>query len=86
LKYMLMQSSKLYRFTGCLAAALILLSGLNPSSAAAAIPASPVPALPHYDVVVIGSEIQGVLLAKEAVKAGLKVLMLDPDSGNGNYI
>ncbi|WP_240479730.1 FAD-dependent oxidoreductase [Paenibacillus wynnii] len=31
-----------------------------------------------YDVVVIGSEIQGVLLAKEAQAAGLKVLILDP--------
>ena len=32
----------------------------------------------HYDVVIIGSEIQGVLLAKEAHKLGLKVKILDP--------
>jgi hypothetical protein len=83
---MFMQSSKLYRFTICLAAALILLSGSSLSIAAAAKPSSSSPAVSSYDVVVIGSEIQGVLLAKEAVKAGLKVLMLDPRSKPGGEL
>lgn len=40
----------------------------------------------RYDVVVIGSEIQGVLLAKEAHKLGLKVLILDPRSRPGGEL
>lgn len=39
-----------------------------------------------YDVVVIGSEIQGVLLAKEAYAAGLKVLILDPSPKPGGEL
>ncbi|MBT2291446.1 FAD-dependent oxidoreductase [Paenibacillus albidus] len=40
----------------------------------------------RYDVVVIGSEIQGVLLAKEARKQGLNVLILDPRSKPGGEL
>ncbi|MGF7048272.1 hypothetical protein J2T13_002779 [Paenibacillus sp. DS2015] len=40
----------------------------------------------HYDVVVIGSEIQGVLLAREARNLGLKVLILDPRSKPGGEL
>ncbi|ULO07734.1 FAD-dependent oxidoreductase [Paenibacillus sp. 19GGS1-52] len=39
-----------------------------------------------YDVVVIGSEIQGVLLAKEARNLGLKVIILDPRSKPGGEL
>ncbi|WP_054954697.1 FAD-dependent oxidoreductase [Paenibacillus dakarensis] len=40
----------------------------------------------RYDVVVIGSEIQGVLLAREAVKHGLDVIILDPRSESGGEL
>lgn len=40
----------------------------------------------RYDVVVIGSEIQGVLLAKEAQNHGLKVMILDPRSRIGGEL
>ncbi|WP_438348657.1 FAD-dependent oxidoreductase [Paenibacillus sp. FA6] len=40
----------------------------------------------RYDVVVIGSEIQGALLAKEAHQLGLKVLILDPRSKQGGQL
>lgn len=40
----------------------------------------------HYDIVVIGSEIQGVLLAREARKQGLSVLILDPRSKPGGEL
>jgi hypothetical protein len=40
----------------------------------------------YYDVVVIGSEIQGVLLAREAQKQGLSVLILDPRSKPGGEL
>ncbi|MFB5673841.1 FAD-dependent oxidoreductase [Paenibacillus terreus] len=39
-----------------------------------------------YDVVVIGSEIQGVLLAREARNNGLRVLILDPRSKPGGEL
>lgn len=39
-----------------------------------------------YDVVVIGSEIQGVLLAKEAHALGLNVIILDPRSKPGGEL
>ncbi|MDP4097313.1 FAD-dependent oxidoreductase [Paenibacillus sp. P96] len=39
-----------------------------------------------YDVVVIGSEIQGVLLAREARNHGLRVLILDPRSKPGGEL
>jgi hypothetical protein len=68
----------------CLAAALLLqlTSFLFPAAPAEAAPAG----APAYDVVVIGSEIQGVLLAREASKAGLKVLLLDPRSKPGGEL
>lgn len=40
----------------------------------------------HYDVVVIGSEIQGVLLAKAAKENGLNVIILDPRSKAGGEL
>lgn len=40
----------------------------------------------HYDVVVIGSELQGVLLAKSARDQGLNVLILDPRSKPGGEL
>lgn len=40
----------------------------------------------RYDIVVIGSEIQGVLLAREAMKQGLDVLILDPRSKPGGEL
>lgn len=40
----------------------------------------------HYDVVVIGSELQGVLLAKSARDLGLDVLILDPRSKPGGEL
>ncbi|HEY2491754.1 MAG TPA: FAD-dependent oxidoreductase [Paenibacillus sp.] len=40
----------------------------------------------QYDVIVIGSEIQGVLLAREARNLGLKVLILDPRSKPGGEL
>ncbi|MHA6531768.1 FAD-dependent oxidoreductase [Paenibacillus sp. BAC0078] len=76
------------RFKSILIAALILLLlllSIKPSRTTAV--RSTVPSgTSGYDVVVIGSEIQGVLLAKEAVKAGLKVLMLDPRSKPGGEL
>ncbi|OKP83075.1 FAD-dependent oxidoreductase [Paenibacillus sp. P32E] len=83
---MFMHSPKFHRFTSCLAAALILLSASNPTTTAAAKSIVPSMTSPSYDVVVIGSEIQGALLAREAVKAGLKVLMLDPRSKPGGEL
>lgn len=83
---MFMHSPKLHRLTSCLAAVLILLSASNPTTTTAAKSIVPSVASPSYDVVVIGSEIQGALLAKEAVKAGLKVLMLDPRSKPGGEL
>jgi hypothetical protein len=44
------------------------------------------PAAQQYDVVVIGSEIQGVLLAKEARSLGKNVLILDPRSRPGGEL
>lgn len=69
----------------CLAAVLVLqvlMSGLSSSTVQAAAST----ASQSYDVVVIGSEIQGVLLAREASKAGLKVLILDPRSKPGGEL
>ncbi len=68
----------------CLIAALLLpLMNLSfPAARAEAAPAG----TPAYDVVVIGSEIQGVLLAREACKTGLKVLILDPRSKPGGEL
>ncbi|TQR42701.1 FAD-dependent oxidoreductase [Paenibacillus popilliae] len=40
----------------------------------------------HYDIVVIGSEIQGILLAKAAHDHGLNVLILDPRSKPGGEL
>ncbi|WP_106769714.1 FAD-dependent oxidoreductase [Paenibacillus faecalis] len=40
----------------------------------------------RYDVVVIGSEIQGVLLARQAMKHGLNVIILDPRSKPGGEL
>lgn len=40
----------------------------------------------RYDIVVIGSEIQGVLLAREAMKHGLDVIILDPRSKPGGEL
>lgn len=40
----------------------------------------------RYDIVVIGSEIQGVLLAREAMKHGLDVVILDPRSKPGGEL
>lgn len=40
----------------------------------------------RYDIVVIGSEIQGVLLAKEAHALGLQVLILDPRNKPGGEL
>nr|WP_040676775.1 FAD-dependent oxidoreductase [Paenibacillus sanguinis] len=40
----------------------------------------------HYDVVVIGSELQGVLLTKSARDQGLDVLILDPRSKPGGEL
>ncbi|MFF2017910.1 FAD-dependent oxidoreductase [Paenibacillus sp. NPDC058177] len=79
--------SKLKKFQGWLLIALIL-SLLTPipfSSKAQAITASGSEA-PQYDVVVIGSEIQGVLLAREARNQGLKVMILDPRSRPGGEL
>jgi hypothetical protein len=44
------------------------------------------PGCSRYDVVVIGSEIQGSLLAKEAHRLGLDVLILDPRSKPGGQL
>lgn len=44
------------------------------------------PIAESYDVVVIGSEIQGVLLAKEARNLGLKVMILDTRSKLGGEL
>ncbi|MFC7678762.1 FAD-dependent oxidoreductase [Paenibacillus sp. GCM10028914] len=49
-------------------------------------PASCGPGCIRYDVVVIGSEIQGVLLAREAMKHGLDVIVLDPRSKPGGEL
>lgn len=65
---------------------LLLLLSIKPSRTTAVRSTIPSGALSGYDVVVIGSEIQGVLLAKEAVKAGLKVLMLDPRNKPGGEL
>ncbi|MNO24775.1 FAD dependent oxidoreductase [compost metagenome] len=83
---MFMQFRKFHRVKSCLAAAVILLSAPLPPTVAAAKPAAPSKAITNYDVVIIGSEIQGVLLAKEAVRAGLNVLMLDPRSKPGGEL
>lgn len=40
----------------------------------------------RYDVVVIGSELQGVLLAREAQKLGLSVMVLDPREKPGGEL
>lgn len=53
---------------------------------AANLPASCGKACLRYDVIVIGSEIQGVLLAKAAQKEGKRVLMLDPRSKPGGEL
>lgn len=58
-------------------ALIITLPFHGPAKPAGAAPAVK-PAAGHYDVVVIGSEIQGVLLAREVQKQGMKVLILDP--------
>ncbi|MGP0584498.1 FAD-dependent oxidoreductase [Paenibacillus timonensis] len=59
-----------------------------PASAASATAPSAVcgPGCNRYDVVVIGSEIEGVLLAKEAHAAGLSVLILDPREKPGGEL
>jgi hypothetical protein len=56
------------------------------ATAASASPASCGPGCTRYDVVVIGSEIEGVLLAKRAHEAGLSVLILDPREKPGGEL
>lgn len=71
-----------------LCALLVLESDGFPATAAAAIaPASNCgPGGTRYDVVVIGSEIEGVLLAKKAHEFGLSVLILDPREKPGGEL
>lgn len=50
---------------------------------------APIPDPPggaYYDVVVIGSEIQGVLLARAAMKQGMNVIILDPREKPGGEL
>lgn len=77
-------------FTRCMmllfAAVLVAGSVLPAGSAAAPAKSSCGTGCTRYDVVVIGSEIQGVLLAKAARDLGLKVIILDPRSKPGGEL
>ncbi|WP_068783983.1 FAD-dependent oxidoreductase [Paenibacillus phocaensis] len=75
-------------FFAFLSVFLLLGSVSNPAaaSAATASPASCGPGCARYDVVMIGSEIEGVLLAKRAHEAGLSVLILDPREKPGGEL
>ncbi|MGG6313631.1 FAD-dependent oxidoreductase [Paenibacillus macerans] len=69
------------RFYFLLFSAALLLPWIGrhaPEAAASGQTPSCGPGCSRYDVVVLGSEIEGVLLAKEAHDAGLNVLILDP--------
>jgi len=68
----------LYKKVSLIATLVLLLTGEFGQSTTAYAEIMRGAATDSYDVVVIGSEIQGVLLAKEAQAAGLKVLILDP--------
>ncbi|KKO53970.1 FAD-dependent oxidoreductase [Paenibacillus sp. DMB20] len=57
-----------------------------PSANTVEAPATCGPHCIRYDVVVIGSEIQGVLLARAAMKQGLEVIILDPRSKPGGEL
>lgn len=64
-----------------------LIGGFAPAAEAAAKATSCGPGCSRYDVVMIGSEIEGVLLAKAAHDLGLNVLILDPrDKPGGELI
>ncbi|MWV46404.1 FAD-dependent oxidoreductase [Paenibacillus sp. HJL G12] len=54
--------------------------------ATASMPVSGAEGYGRYDVVVIGSELQGILLAREARHLGLRVLILDPRSKPGGEL
>lgn len=69
--------------------ALLLLEsvGFPATASALSTPASNCgPGCTRYDVVMIGSEIEGVLLAKKAHEAGLSVLILDPREKPGGEL
>lgn len=71
--------------------AFILLIALVLATQIALVPAEPDyqicgPGCRQYDVVVIGSEIEGVLLARAARKEGLGVLILDPRQAAGGQL
>ncbi|MBD3921320.1 FAD-dependent oxidoreductase [Paenibacillus sp. PR3] len=71
-----------------LAVALLLSSSVtfSPRSEAAAAATSCTTPCQHYDVVVIGSELEGILLAQAAHKLGKSVLILDPRPKPGGQL
>lgn len=73
----------------CILLLLETVGASTPVIAASASTASPVscgPGCQRYDIVMIGSEIEGVLLAKRAHDAGLSVLILDPREKPGGEL
>ncbi|MEK3983561.1 FAD-dependent oxidoreductase [Paenibacillus sp. FSL K6-3166] len=82
---MLKERKKGYFVFGLLITAFIMVYGSFAPQVAVAQTSIPTTAA-GYDVVVIGSEIQGVLLAREAKNLGLKVMILDPRSKPGGEL
>lgn len=65
---------------------LVFSGGMVVVSDAGSIQDSGLPDQAHYDVVLIGSEIEGVYLAKAAMEEGLSVCILDPRDQPGGQL
>ncbi|MEF2966765.1 FAD-dependent oxidoreductase [Paenibacillus sp. M1] len=75
-----------YVFLLLIMALILQAPGILPAAKAAPAAKASASGVLHYDVVVIGSELQGVLLAKSARDLGLDVLILDPRSKPGGEL
>lgn len=84
---MINRRSKFFRYCLALLTTALILQVYSPQGAAAPKRADSCgDGCTRYDVVLIGSEIEGVLLAKSAHDLGLNVLILDPRSKPGGEL
>lgn len=83
-----METRKIYKYMVLLLvmALFVQVPGISLAAEEATVAKASNDGVLHYDVVVIGSELQGVLLAKSARDQGLEVLILDPRSEPGGEL
>jgi len=67
-------------------AALVFSGGMVVDSDAGSVQDSELPDKAHYDIVLVGSEIEGIYLAKAAREEGLSVYILDPRDQPGGQL